>query len=165
MSGILFGKEPHLPSTPTQNVQLSLIRPVFNSRNKLLADRIHADVVPFVRVSFIGAQLPVPMIRLPQWAFFGARPVPCCDGFPEANPVCQRTRIKSSWRTEEMDMVRHQDVTPDKSFVRLSAGTVKNLVCVVPRQNRLTVRGAHGDENDGGFLQSLNDRWMCRMPA
>ena len=64
-----------------------------------------------------------------------------------------------------MNVVGHYDKSTNPPFRRLTPSPKDDIHRISTCQNWFAVGGAHSDENDGGLLQCLNDRWMSRMPS
>ena len=86
------------------------IRPILRARRQSTADRILANVLPFLRITFTVAQPMVKATGLKRacvWMRFGEAI------FPKANPAFYR-EFQIVWRAKQMEVIRHQKVVVDE---------------------------------------------------
>jgi hypothetical protein len=95
---------------PFQNIEFTLISPVFRPGYMTVTHEIVFHVFPFFSVRFSAPQLPVPEIALPNRQLITIRPCSRDAVFPKCDLVLQRLRRESIWHAKQMDVVWHEDL-------------------------------------------------------
>jgi len=134
---------------PRQNIHPSLKRPIVRLFHQSRADRIFADIIPFLRVIFTASQARVPEIPLP---FTGFRQMETTEfPFPIRDPALQRDR-QISRCAKQVDVIRYEQIIAYEPGIRLRPDFAERVVDIWLRKPRLTVFGANGQKNNGWLL-------------
>lgn len=150
-----------LPS-PSQNVQLALIRPNLQFVEQDLLGRRCEQRIAISRGIFAPSQLCVPKITLPDGSVVTVCPRTRSVGFPEFYPRSQRHRREFAGCTEQVNVVWHDYVaSDDPQSLRLPCVT-QALVRGVVRQDRFPVLRTYRQENNYRCVETFDGGQMCR---
>jgi len=105
---------------PLQHIQFTLIRPVFPPHNRACFDRVFQHIKPLLTIAFTTAKLPVEKILLPDWFPDRARPTACHVSTPEFHPSTEWRYRNMHRRSEKMEVVGHNDITPYQPVIRFA---------------------------------------------
>ncbi len=100
------------------------------------ANRIVPHVIPFDRLLLPGSHLRVPTGLLPDGAFLVPGPPPRHSRFPEMHPSCQRRVVQAGGRTEKVDVIRHDDISPDEPMIGVNPNILQEIMDVGASQDR-----------------------------
>jgi len=113
-------------------------------------------VVPYVRplhfVALATAEQMVEEFPLPQWIRKAERTQLARRERAKRLYEFRQVGVACNWRREPVDVIGHDDVTPNLPVGEARPGGTDGRVCVVVCQARLAVRGAAGDEIDDGLV-------------
>lgn len=122
-------------------------RPLVGGLNEVFTDGILLEVVPFLRVGFVGSQTVVPAARLEAptrvLMFFSE------GAFPVANPFFDRGD-RSAGEAEVVEVIRHEDVIGDEPGSCLAPGLFKVLMGGVVGEPGFAILGRDREEDAGG---------------
>jgi hypothetical protein len=121
---------------PLENVQFALIWPVFPTRHQTRLDRIFHNIQSLLVITFTTAKLPVKKILLPNGLVTGARPTARCLSTPEFHPPFERRHRNTKRSTEQVDMIRHNNMTPHQPVVGFAPRFDEQLMDFRIRQQR-----------------------------
>ena len=99
---------------PLQNIQLTLIWPIFPAHDEVCFHRILQFVEPLFAIALAAPKLAVEEIFLPDWFLCRVRPAASRVRPPKFHPALERCGWKNSWRAKEMNVIRHDDISPHK---------------------------------------------------
>ncbi|PYJ49408.1 MAG: hypothetical protein DME87_09750 [Verrucomicrobia bacterium] len=85
-----------------------------------MAHRIVLHVVPLLSIGFGPAQLPIPILALPNRDLGTTRPCSRNVIFPIRDSALERLGGNSIRRAEQMDVIGHNDIATDTPEVRCS---------------------------------------------
>ena len=111
-------------SIPHQIKHPSFEGPLFHSLNQSFAQRVLLNIKPLLRISFPISQTMVPPTRLkPPFlpAMFAAE-----FPFPIGDPFFHRA-IQISWRTKQVQVIRHQQIIAHMPGCGLQPALMKNV--------------------------------------
>lgn len=148
--------------SPLQNVKFSLIWPVFRMRHETVTNGIAANIFPFVVIAFAGSKLAVPVVTLPA----RAAGLPHAAGhkrFPKSHPALQRRSVQTIRRTEKVNVVSHDHITPDQPCRCRTPGRDNLIMSQSRRENFASFGGACCNENNDGPVVHLKRCEMNRM--
>ena len=116
--GVAELRPPRSSIVPFQNIEFTLIGPVFCALDITVTHWVVFHIFPFFRVRFSAPQLPVPEISLPNRQLISMWPCSRDVIFPKGDPILKRAWRKSIWRAKQMDVIRHHDVATDAPEIR-----------------------------------------------
>ena len=97
---------------PREDIQLSLKRPCFRALRQSSPHGIGAYILPFAGIALAAAQLRIPTIPLPKRQRVRTRKAVRHHAFPACHPNVEIGRWIFRRRTEKVDVVRHDRVSP-----------------------------------------------------
>lgn len=139
-----------------QGVQGSPIGPVFGGADQSGTDGVLPDIVPFLCVTFLGAQQVIKELGLPELGWVAVSPVQVFGGplFPFPDEKAEGRVGVPARAAKEMHMVRHHDISSDAPAIE-NLGVVPDLSQdadgYLIGQKRGTLMHVGRDEVDGGF--------------
>ena len=148
---------------PWQDVQLTGVGPLLRGADQSVADRVASDIVPLGGKILSPPQLAVPHIILPDRLFVGPRPASGNPGFPESRPAPER-HLRVAGSTEQMKMIREEDVGPHDPGSRLHPAPEQEFVSSVASEDRTPIVGGGGHEEDPRLVPGPH-RGMMRRPT
>ncbi len=154
-----------VPSTvvKAKRYHFTLVRPVIGAAAQSCAHRIVAHVFPFLGVRFSASQLPIPEIRLPHGLLVEIGPTARRATFPVSDPRSQSRGRCAGRRTEEMQMIGHEDVPAHEPFGWVAPGGEQQLLNFRTREQWTAALNANGQEDDNGPIGNLGRRVMRRV--
>ena len=97
-----------------ERMDAALVGPEIGVGDKAGTDWVVAEVVPLFEVTFIVAQLAVPVVALPKRGFFFAGPAFGSLLVPPFHPVFERQGVHEAGCREQVDVVGHEDVVANE---------------------------------------------------
>ena len=110
-----------------------------------------------------GAIACVPKIPLPERRGFRARPMAGRVGFPVGHALFERTRREFCGRAKEMNVIRHEHISPDHPGCSQPPCLAKHRLRGGIRKHRLASRRADGQKYDGRHVEPLVQSRMRGM--
>lgn len=147
---------------PLEVIDLARPKPVFNSRDEVVAHGVPARVSPLGSVTRFGAKLSIPKIIPPYWMLSRSGPDERRASLPVFDPLLKR-EFGPHRCTEKVDVIGQNHKTADRPGIGLGPRPFNgsNGVCI--RQKRFAIFGANGHEYDGEVVLKLARRPMHRM--
>ena len=137
--------------------------PIFRSCDQSCSNRILENVIPFLTVVFIAAQLRIPKVALPNWVLNRSWPVFGRDIFPVTNPLLQRFRRHRCRRAKEMNVVRHDHISTNKPSLGVCRCVLENGDDIGGCEDSFPIFAARCQKNDDWFVVAFDERVMRRM--
>ena len=158
------GRHSGRPSkSPCQDVQLALVRLIFRPGDQAGANGVANDVIPFRVVVLAAAQLRIPEMSLPDRYVCTMRPVADSLRFPKTDPALQGFGHCNQRGTEQMNVIRHDDVSANEPVHRVTPGRTQNFMRFCIGEDPLLSFRTNGYEHDNWRVEALMHRLMDRM--
>ncbi len=123
---------------PLENIQFTLIWPVFPARHQTGLDGVFHNIEPLLVITLTAAKLPVEKIFLPNGLVACTRPAARCLSVPAFHPTFERRDRNVHRSTEKVDVIRHDNIAPHQPVIRLAPCFNEHLMDLRVRQQRTT---------------------------